>query len=104
MPLACAPAAATKRFAQLQQRALGDRVEEVVLVAEVNVEEGARQARALRDAVHGDVVPADLRVQRFGGVDHLGAAALFLFPADGDVCHFADPNPGIDTLSITANS
>ena len=101
MPFACPQAAATKRSRSSTQRAFGDRVQEVVLVAEVDVEEGTRQAGALGDPVHGDGVPADLRVQLFGRVDHLGAAALFLFfPADGDVAH-SGTLPGIDTVSIT---
>ena len=84
-------------LAQLDERALGDRVQQVVLVAEVNVEEGAREARAPGDAVHGDGVPADLRVQLFGRVDHFGATALFFFfAADRYIRH-----PGTLTRSLT---
>ncbi len=82
-------------LAQLHERALGDRVQQVVLVAEVNVEEGAREARAPGDAVHGDGVPADFRVQLFGRVDHFGAAALFFFFAtDRDITTSGAPYPG----------
>jgi hypothetical protein len=65
-------------------------VQEVVLVAEVDIEEGAREARALSNAVHRDGIPAELGVELLGRVHHLGAAALFfLFPADGHVGHAA---------------
>ena len=76
-------------LAQFHERALGDRVQEVVLVAEVNVEEGAREAGALGDAVHGDGVPADFRIQLLRRIDHFGAAALALFfAAFGHIAHW----------------
>jgi hypothetical protein len=75
-------------LAKLEQGALGDRMQQVVLVAEVDIEQRAGKARAPCDAIHRDRVPADFGVERFGRIDHLGAAPLlFLFPADGNVGH-----------------
>ena len=85
---ACPTRAASNRAPQRLERALDEREVQVGLVTEIDVDQRAAQPRPSRDLVHGDGIPADLGIQRLGGVDDLAAAAVaFLLAAFGDVRH-----------------
>ncbi len=69
-------------------RALADREQQIFLVAEIDVHQGARQTCAARHLVDCQRVPALLGIQPLGSVENLGAAALFFFlAANGYVGH-----------------
>ena len=59
-------------------------------VAEVHVQQRARNARAARDLIHRQPVDAALPGHGLGGIEDLVAPAVFLFqPAIGDIVHAA---------------
>src|SRR6185437_13807979 len=74
--------------------------QQVVLVAEVDVDQRARKTRSAGHMVHGHFLPAILRIERLGRIQEFTPAALFFFlSAFGDIGHDANSIPIIDTVS-----
>ena len=74
--------------AQFFERPLDEAHVQVALVAEVDGEQGAAEPGLARHEVHGDGVPAALRIDGLRRIEDLGPAAVAFFLASlGDVGH-----------------
>ena len=75
-----------KPIAQQTHSPLANGKEDVFLILEVHVHQGARQARATGNLIDSNQVPALLGIKRFRGIEDLCAPALLLFHSTlGDV-------------------
>ena len=89
-PLRGADAACVKRSKSTPEGAIAQGHVQVRAVLEVDVDQGAREARFAGDLLHRQIFDADDGGDDFGGVEDLGAPPLFLFLSSlADVVHGA---------------